>query len=125
MLIRFFLLFSMIFSNLTISESLYKFDNAEDEKRFYSLIKEIRCPKCTSGSLYSSNAPVSEDLKKRIAEMINQGKSNTEIKEYVARTFGKESLYDPQFQQDTFLLWFGPVIFVFVAFILFFLRRKT
>ena len=63
MLIRFFLLLSMIFSNLTISESLYKFDSAEDEKRFYSLIKEIRCPKCTSGSLASSNAPVSEDIK--------------------------------------------------------------
>jgi cytochrome c-type biogenesis protein CcmH len=75
--------------------------------------------------LSSSNAPVSEDLKKRIAEMINQGKSNTEIKEYIAKTFGKESLYDPQLQQDTFLLWFGPVIFIFVAFLLFFLRRKT
>ena len=117
--------FCILLSCYTFSAIVYEFDNEADESRFNNLIKEIRCPKCTSGSLYSSNAPVSEDLKKRIAETINQGKSNTEIKEYVARTFGKESLYDPQFQQDTFLLWFGPVIFVFVAFILFFLRRKT
>jgi cytochrome c-type biogenesis protein CcmH len=108
--------FCILLSCYTFSAIVFEFDNEADESRFNNLIKEIRCPKCTSGSLYSSNAPVSEDLKKRIAEMINQGKSNT---------FGKESLYDPQFQQDTFLLWFGPVIFVFVAFILFFLRRKT
>tara|TARA_B100000925_G_scaffold276415_1_gene243541 strand:- start:215 stop:532 length:318 start_codon:yes stop_codon:yes gene_type:complete len=104
---------------------VYEFDNTDDEIRFNNLIKEIRCPKCTSGSLSSSNAPVSEDLKLRIVEMIKQGKSDSEIKEYVSQRFGKESLYDPEFNQDTYLLWFGPVIFIILAFILFFLRRKT
>ena len=122
---KYILSISVLLSCFAFSAMIYEFDNEVDEIRFNDLIKEIRCPKCTSGSLSSSNAPVSEDLKKRIAEMINQGKSNTEIKEYVAKTFGKESLYDPQLQQDTFLLWFGPVIFIFVAFLLFFLRRKT
>jgi len=104
---------------------VYEFDNTDDEIRFNNLIKEIRCPKCTSGSLSSSNAPVSEDLKLRIVEMIKQGKSDSEIKEYVSQRFGKESLYDPEFNQDTYLLWFSPVIFIILAFILFFLRRKT
>ena len=122
---KYILSISVLLSCFAFSAMIYEFDNEADEIRFNVLIKEIRCPKCTSGSLSSSNAPVSEDLKKRIAEMINQGKSNTEIKEYVAKTFGKESLYDPKLQQDTFLLWFGPVIFIFVAFLLFFLRRKT
>ena len=122
---KYILSIGVLLSSFAFSAMIYEFDNESDEIRFNDLIKEIRCPKCTSGSLSSSNAPVSEDLKKRIAEMINQGKSNTEIKEYVAKTFGKESLYDPKLQQDTFLLWFGPVIFIFVAFLLFFLRRKT
>ena len=122
---KYILSISVLLSCFAFSAMIYEFDNEADEIRFNDLIKEIRCPKCTSGSLSSSNAPVSEDLKKRIAEMINQGKSNTEIKEYVAKTFGKESLYEPKLQQDTFLLWFGPVIFIFVAFLLFFLRRKT
>tara|TARA_B100000902_G_scaffold51170_1_gene57891 strand:+ start:2993 stop:3310 length:318 start_codon:yes stop_codon:yes gene_type:complete len=104
---------------------VYEFDNTDDEIRFNNLIKEIRCPKCTSGSLSSSNAPVSEDLKLRIVEMIKQGKSDSEIKEYVSQRFGKESLYDPEFNQDTYLLWFSPVIFIILAFVLFFLRRKT
>jgi len=58
------------------SEPIYNFQNAEDEIRFNTLVKEIRCPKCTSGSLASSNAPISQDLKLKIVEMINQNKSD-------------------------------------------------
>ena len=115
-----------IFLSMNIfSDMVYKFDNQEDELRFNNLIKEIRCPKCTSGSLSSSNAPISEDLKLKIVEMIKDGKSDSDIKEYVSDRFGKESLYDPEFTQQTYILWFGPLIFIVIAFIIFFLRKKT
>ena len=115
-----------IFLSMNIfSDMVYKFDNQEDELRFNNLIKEIRCPKCTSGSLSSSNAPISEDLKLKIVEMIKDGKSDSDIKQYVSDRFGKESLYDPEFSQQTFILWFGPLIFIVIAFIIFFFRKKT
>ena len=115
-----------IFLSMNIfSDMVYKFDNQEDELRFNNLIKEIRCPKCTSGSLSSSNAPISEDLKLKIVEMIKDGKSDSDIKEYVSDRFGKESLYDPEFTQQTYILWFGPLIFIIIAFIIFFFRKKT
>ena len=63
------------FSLSIFSGTIYEFSNDEDENRFNKLIKDIRCPKCTSGSLSSSNAPVSEDLKIKIAEMINENKT--------------------------------------------------
>ena len=115
-----------IFLSMHISSDMvYKFDNQADELRFNNLIKEIRCPKCTSGSLSSSNAPISEDLKLKIVEMIKDGKSDSDIKEYVSDRFGKESLYDPEFTQQTYILWFGPLIFIVIAFIIFFFRKKT
>ena len=115
-----------IFLSMNIfSDMVYKFDNQADELRFNNLIKEIRCPKCTSGSLSSSNAPISEDLKLKIVEMIKEGKSDSDIKEYVSDRFGKESLYDPEFTQQTYILWFGPLIFIVIAFIIFFFRKKT
>ena len=119
------LFFSIFFSAILMSDVVYEFDNETDEIRFNNLIKEIRCPKCTSGSLSSSNAPISEDLKLKIVEMIKQGKSDAEIKDYVSERFGKESLYDPELSQETYLLWFGPLIFIIGAFIIFFFRRKT
>ena len=118
-------LIAIFLSMHIFSDMIYKFDNKEDELRFNNLIKEIRCPKCTSGSLSSSNAPISEDLKLKIVEMIKDGKSDSDIKEYVSDRFGKESLYDPEFTQQTYILWFGPLIFIVIAFIIFFFRKKT
>ena len=74
MLIKSLLLTFFISSTSVIGDSLYNFEDVKDEERFYSLIKEIRCPKCTSGSLASSNAPVSEDIKKKIIQLIKEGK---------------------------------------------------
>tara|TARA_B100001113_G_scaffold137952_1_gene113187 strand:+ start:1012 stop:1389 length:378 start_codon:yes stop_codon:yes gene_type:complete len=116
------LLFSICFIQ---GNEVYKFHSLEDEKRFYDLIQEIRCPKCTSGSIASSNAPVSEDLKNKIAELINEGYSDKEIKEYAKARFGNEVLYNPEVNSSTYLLWYGPFIFLFMILTGFFFRRKS
>ena len=115
----------LFFSSFIMSDSLYNFENAVDEKRFYSLIKEIRCPKCTSGSLASSNAPVSQDIKNKIIELIKEGKSDKEIKEYIASRFGSSVLYNPGFNKDTYILWFAPFLILLIALSIYLLRRKV
>tara|TARA_Y100000813_G_C23974819_1_gene263592 strand:+ start:192 stop:563 length:372 start_codon:yes stop_codon:yes gene_type:complete len=115
----------LIFFSITLfSGTVYEFSNVEDEKRFNALIKDIRCPKCTSGSLSSSNAPVSEDLKLKIAEMINENKTDNEIKDYVVSRFGKDSLYEPEFSRETYLLWFSPFVVLLLALSIFIFRKK-
>ena len=115
----------LIFFSITVfSGTVYEFLNVEDEKRFNALIKDIRCPKCTSGSLSSSNAPVSEDLKLKIAEMINENKTDNEIKYYVVSRFGKDSLYEPEFSKETYLLWFSPFVVLLLALSIFIFRKK-
>ena len=115
----------LFFSSFIMSDSLYNFENATDEKRFYSLIKEIRCPKCTSGSLASSNAPVSQDIKNKIIEQIKEGKSDKEIKEYIASRFGSSVLYNPGFNKDTYILWFAPFLILLIALSIYLFRRKA
>jgi len=105
------------------SEPIYNFQNAEDEIRFNTLVKEIRCPKCTSGSLASSNAPISQDLKLKIVEMINENKSDEEIKDYVSTRFGVDSLYEPALTEDTYFLWFAPFMLLLITLLVFFLRK--
>ena len=118
-------LYSLIFlaSVNLLSEPIYNFQNAEDEIRFNTLVKEIRCPKCTSGSLASSNAPISQDLKLKIVEMINENKSDEEIKDYVSTRFGVDSLYEPALTEDTYFLWFAPFILLLITLLVFFLRK--
>ena len=117
--------FLFILSTNLYSEAYYEFDDVENEARFYNLIKEIRCPKCTSGSLASSNAPVSEDLKKAISQMIVDGKSDAEIKNYISDRFGKDTLYDTPVEPNTYILWYSPFIFLIICLIVFFIRERA
>ena len=117
-------LFLCLFAMNSTADNLYNFNSDTDEVRFNSLIKDIRCPKCTSGSLASSNAPISEDLKIKIIDMINEGKTDQEIKDYVSSRFGSESLYQPEISTRTYILWFSPFIFLLIALLAFMMRRK-
>lgn len=123
-MIKYSLLTIFFFTQLIISDSLYNFENAADEKRFYNLIKEIRCPKCTSGSLASSNAPVSVDIKEKIIELIKEGKTDKEIKEYIALRFGNSVLYNPGFNKDTYFLWIAPFAILFISMTFYYFRRR-
>ena len=124
-MIKIVLSFLFILSTNLYSEAYYEFDDVENEARFYKLIKEIRCPKCTSGSLASSNAPVSEDLKKVIPQMIVEGKSDTEIKNYISDRFGKDTLYDTPLEPNTYVLWYSPFIFLTFCLLVFFIRERV
>ena len=120
-----FLYIVIFFASVNLlSESIYNFQNTEDEIRFNNLVKEIRCPKCTSGSLASSNAPISQDLKLKIVEMINNNKSDEEIKEYISERFGADSLYEPVFTEDTYFLWFAPFVLIFITLLVFFFIKN-
>ena len=125
MLIKLLLFIFFVSSTNVSGDLLYDFENTKDEERFYSLIKEIRCPKCTSGSLASSNAPVSEDIKKKIIELIKEGKSNEEIKIFLSERFGSDVLYNPGLNKNTYFLWFSPILFLIVLLLGFFLRKKA
>ena len=117
-----FLMLTLSFN--IFSDTLYDFENEKDEERFNSLIKDIRCPKCTSGSLSSSNAPISEDLKLKIVEMIKEDMTDQEIKEYVSTRFGMQSLYEPVLNKNTYLLWYSPFIVLLLSLSIFILRKK-
>ena len=123
---NFFLVSSfLIFSIYSFGEIVYQFEDIAQEKRFYSLISEIRCPKCTSGSIASSDAPVSRDLKNKVYDLIIDGSSDDEIKKYVSDRFGNFSDYRPALEGANYILWFGPFIFLSLILIIFFFKRRV
>ena len=115
----------LIFAMPVSSELVYEFKDSNQEKRFYSLISEIRCPKCTSGSIASSDAPVSRDLKQKVYELVLEGRSDTEIKTYVSDRFGGFSDYKPALEGSNYFLWFGPFVFLSLLLIIFFFKRRV
>ena len=106
------------------AELIYQFEDQQQEDRFYRLINETRCPKCTSGSIASSNAPVSRDLKQKIYELILAGTSDEEIKNYISERFGASSSYKPAVKGMNYFLWFGPFIFLSLIVLIFYFNKR-
>ena len=126
MIRKYLTLFSFfILSTYAYNQMVYEFEDSMQEKRFYSLISEIRCPKCTSGSIASSDVPVSRDLKNKVYELILDGSTDAEIKKYVSERFGSFSNYRPALEGSNYFLWFGPFIFLALMIVIFFIKRRV
>ena len=93
------------------SKEIYPFDDGTQEQIFLSLLDEIRCPKCQSSNLAGSNAPIANDLKREVYRLVRSGQTEEEVKTYLVERYGNFIVYDPPFRADTFVLWFGPLLF--------------
>ena len=80
----------------------------EVEHRLKLLSEELRCLVCQNQTLADSNAGLAVDLRNQVRDMIEQGKSDSEIKEYLVARYGDFVLYRPPMKGTTLLLWFGP-----------------
>jgi cytochrome c-type biogenesis protein CcmH len=84
-------------------------DHAE-ELRFQHLTGELRCLVCQDENLADSNADFARDLRHKVFELMQQGKSDAEIKQYLVDRYSEFVLYDPPVNHRTWLLWFGPLL---------------
>ena len=94
------------------------------ERRYVTLIQELRCPKCQNQNLQDSHSAVSLDLKNQIQRLLKIGKSDEEIKSYLTERYTEYILYRPVVGYHTFLLWVGPLFFILIAIgVLLFVQR--
>lgn len=87
-----------------------QFADAAEEARFHALASELRCVKCQNQSLADSNAQIARDLRHEVLQLMRQGKSDAEVKDFLVGRYGEFVLYRPQVASRTWLLWFGPVL---------------
>ncbi len=97
----------------TITE--LEFDSPQQEQRYKSLIRELRCLVCQNQDLADSDADLAKDLRQEVYEMMRAGKSNDEIKAFLVARYGDFVLYRPPVQGNTLLLWIGPGLFLVVG----------
>lgn len=109
-LIAVFLFLTGAHTHAVINGHQYPFDNEADAARFEVLAEELRCPKCQNQNLADSNAPVAADLRDKVYELMLEGKSDQEIVDYLVARYGDFVRYRPAVQNNTLLLWGGPLI---------------
>ena len=87
-------------------------NDPELEKRVMALSEQLRCLVCQNETLAASQADLAEDLRGLIREQMKAGKSDKEIVAYLTERYGKFILYNPPVDPTTYLLWFGPFVFL-------------
>jgi cytochrome c-type biogenesis protein CcmH len=80
------------------------------EARLKALSQELRCLVCQNQTLADSNAPLAEDLRREIRELIAKGLSDKEITDYLVARYGDFVRYRPPLKSQTVLLWAGPFL---------------
>ena len=84
--------------------------DAAEEARFHALAAELRCVQCQNQSLADSNAQIAHDLRREVLDLMHQGRSDAQIKQFLVERYGEFVLYRPQVESRTWLLWFGPAL---------------
>jgi cytochrome c-type biogenesis protein CcmH/NrfF len=86
-----------------------------DQQRIDAIAKSLKCPVCTSESVYESRASISLDIKDEIAREVHAGQSATGIKAQLASRFGQESLLLPPRSGVAGLVWALPGVVLVLA----------
>ena len=78
------------------------------------ITKNLRCLICQGQSVYDSQSDFAISMKLVVKNMIDEGKKEKEIYDYLKSKYGEWIVYEPELNQNTFLLWLLPLIlFIF------------
>ena len=95
--------------------TIYNFDSKEKETIFYKMSDELRCLVCQNQNIAESNSPLAQDLKRQIFTMLQEGKTEDDIIEFMVERYGDYVLFNPPFKPLTWLLWLGPLMIFCIA----------
>ena len=100
----------MISGSALATIDVLQFKDEAQEQQFRQLTEELRCPKCQNNSIADSNSMIATDLRQKVYELMQEGKSKKEIVDYMVARYGNFVTYDPPLTPLTMLLWVLPVV---------------
>jgi cytochrome c-type biogenesis protein CcmH len=98
------------------ASDVYPLQTEKQTAQFQHLLTDLRCLVCQNQNLADSNAPLARNLKQVIYEQVEAGHSDSEIIQYLTARYGDFILFNPPLKGITWLLWFGPWLFLGLGF---------
>jgi cytochrome c-type biogenesis protein CcmH len=84
-------------------------------ERIDAIARTIKCPTCRSESVYESRSAAAENLRNEIARQVATGRTDDEVRAYVASRFGEDLLLTPSTSGVAALVWVLPVVALVLA----------
>ena len=113
------LLSGLVFITSGFANSLYPLETPQKEAQFNHLLKNLRCLVCQNQDLADSNAGLAKDLREQVYHLVQEGKTDNEVEQYLASRYGDFVLFKPPVKGVTLLLWFGPLFFLILGVLIF------
>lgn len=101
----------------------YQFSSPQQEETYQQLTRQLRCPQCQNNNIADSNATISNDMRAKVYELLQQGKNKQEVVDYMVQRYGNFVTYDPPLTLSTLFLWLIPAALLLLGVIVLF-RRK-
>ena len=118
---RYFIQFmlALLLIQVAFAESIEAkdFETLDQENRYTALIGDIRCPVCQGQSIGGSNSDLASDLREQVREMILNKRSDKDIYLFMVERYGDFVIFKPPINIKTYLLWFAPLILLFLCLI--------
>jgi len=80
------------------------------QDRVSDISRTVKCPVCSGESVAESNAPASQEIRRQIAEQVQQGQTDDEIRSFYAAKYGQAILLTPSASGVNALVWILPVV---------------
>ena len=109
------LLASTMIAIFAVATGCIREDDLTLEQRAHQLYSQLMCPVCDAQTIDGSNAPIAQSMRLKVRELLDDGKTNSEIKEYfVLRSpEGEAILAAPEGGGFNLLAWIVPFFITF------------
>ena len=115
---------ALLFSSVAFSAiDALNFSSPQQESDYHQLTQSLRCPQCQNNNIADSNATIAVDMRGKVFELLQEGKSKNDVVDYMVARYGNFVTYDPPITASTLVLWIAPLLFVLLG-VVFLLRRK-
>ena len=115
---------ALLFSSVAFSAiDALNFTSPQQESDYHQLTQSLRCPQCQNNNIADSNATIAVDMRGKVFELLQEGKSKNDVVDYMVARYGNFVTYDPPMTASTLVLWIAPLLLVLLG-LVFLLRRK-
>ncbi|HHF6451293.1 TPA: cytochrome c-type biogenesis protein [Haemophilus influenzae] len=115
---------ALLFSSVAFSAiDALNFSSPQQESDYHQLTQSLRCPQCQNNNIADSNATIAVDMRGKVFELLQEGKSKNDVVDYMVARYGNFVTYDPPMTASTLVLWIAPLLLVLLS-VVFLLRRK-
>lgn len=88
------------------------------QARYYGLTHEMRCMQCQNEALADSNVSLAADLRLEIHNLLQQGKSDEQIRDYMVARYSEFILFRPRMNLRNAWLWAAPGVMLIAGIVI-------